>query len=319
MRIYAAGMEQKIDRVLPLFGRLEDKTSIPQLWSYGILLDYTPARIQKITSLISDMHLIIDSGAFSCWKNGASITLDAYMSFLDKYHQYFDFIVNLDKIPGEWGKVPSLIEVEEAAREGWRNYNAIKQRYGEDKVIHVFHQGEDFKWLGRMVARCQYIGLSPANDRSVSEKMRWLDVTMKYVTDANGEPVVKLHGFAVTGVDMMLRYPWESVDSISWIMRSINSIYVPVRGSYLARRVVLLNKKSSQYYTAADGFPHLAEAEQRAVVQYIEDNGYTLSDMEIQTYSRYELNLLYMRRLSKEINEIKGNCPIFMGKKRRFF
>lgn len=61
-----------------------------------------------------------------------------------------------------------------------------------------------------------YIGLSPANDRTVTEKKIWLNSCMPYVTDSEGKATIKFHGFAVTSFDLMRRYPWESIDSSTW-------------------------------------------------------------------------------------------------------
>lgn len=177
-------------------------------------------------------ELMIDSGAFSAWTRQMDITVKEYTHFCLQHVHDADVIVNLDCIPGKYGeKNPSIKERRRSAKEGWSNYlYMLKHGIPKDKLLHVFHQGEEFKWLRRIVSKMGYIGLSPANDRTTEEKVEWLDRCMEYVTDNEGLPIVKFHGFAVTSLRIMLRYPWYSVDSTSWLMKSRNGQILVPRG-----------------------------------------------------------------------------------------
>src|SRR5208283_3179654 len=100
----------------------------------------------------------------------------------------------------------------------------------KEKVIHVFHQGEAWKWLDQMVDEMDYIGLSPGNDRSREEKIDWLMNCMRYVTDRDGRPIIKFHGFAVTSLRIVRLFPWASIDSSTWgIAAGIGRIMIPRR------------------------------------------------------------------------------------------
>jgi hypothetical protein len=45
----------------------------------------------------------------------------------------------------------------------------------------------------------------------------WLDrVFDKFLTNPDGTPKVKVHGFGLTTPDLLFRYPWYSVDSGTW-------------------------------------------------------------------------------------------------------
>lgn len=174
--------------------------------------------------------LIMDSGAFSAWAKGIEIDLDAYIAFCLEYIDQITYVVNLDVIPAKPGqKNISQEEIERSASAGYRNAKRM-MRAGipKEKLIHVFHQNENFEWLEKMVEEFDYIGLSPANDRTTQEKMVWLDSCMPYVTDSKGFPTVKFHGFAVTAHSLMMRYPWFSVDSASWCQQAGRGVaYVP--------------------------------------------------------------------------------------------
>lgn len=158
--------------------------------------------------------LILDSGAFSVWSNGGTIDIDAYAVFAkelqDRLPSWVDYrIVNLDVLPGKFGERPTDKQREESAEQGWANMLYLESK--GLKVIHVFHQHEDFKWLEKMMAHSDYIGISPANDLSQAEKDRWLAKCFSITRDK-----IKTHGFAVTAAAQIYKYPFFSVDSSSW-------------------------------------------------------------------------------------------------------
>lgn len=160
---------------------------------------------------------MLDSGAYSAWNSGVPIDIDQYIAYIRENIQHIDCYVALDVIPGSFGVVPTAAEVEASAEKSWENLLYMEEHGLEP--IPVFHMGEQFKWLRKMVDHgCSYIGISPANDRTTQAKQLWLDRVFNEITDADGHPVVKTHAFGVTSVPLMLRYPWESVDSTTWIL-----------------------------------------------------------------------------------------------------
>lgn len=176
------------------------------------------------------MTLIMDSGAFSAWSKGEKIDFEKYIKYLKHYEKGIDLIVNLDVIPASPGvkRIPQEV-IDASASKGYENYlRLIAEGFSKEKVIHVFHQNEDWHWLDRMVKEIPYIGLSPANDRTTKEKILWLDKCMDHVLDEKGFPLVKFHGFAVTSHELMRRYPWYSVDSSSWCVQAgMGGLYLP--------------------------------------------------------------------------------------------
>ncbi|MFA7671804.1 MAG: hypothetical protein WCY53_06070, partial [Sphaerochaetaceae bacterium] len=176
------------------------------------------------------VSLFLDSGAFSAWAQGVEVNIDEYIQFCLNHLDLVDVIANLDVIPGRPYQRLTQKDIDDSAAQGWKNYKKmLRAGVPKEKLVHIFHQGEDMKWLRRMVAEIPYIGLSPANDKTTNQKIMWLDSCMEYVTDKkDGMPIVKFHGFAVTSLRLMLRYPWYSVDSTSWVVTGrLGSIYVP--------------------------------------------------------------------------------------------
>lgn len=160
---------------------------------------------------------MLDSGAFSAWNCGKEVDLDHYIAFIRAHAEYLDYYVALDVIPGAFGVTPTPEEVEVSAARSWDNL-LYMEAHGL-QPIPVFHMGEQFKWLRRMVEHgCPYIGISPANDRTTGAKRVWLDRVFDEITDPEGKAVVKTHAFGVTSIDLLMRYPWYSADSTTWIM-----------------------------------------------------------------------------------------------------
>ena len=176
------------------------------------------------------VDLVLDSGAFSVWKRGETLTLPMYIDFLDRQGDIFEAIVNLDVIPGRWTVKPSAAEVEESASKG--RANALALRKAGHEVMPVFHMGENLVWLKRMIDDgFKYIGISPANDRQGPEKVAWLDDVFEFLCGTKGYPAVKTHGFGVTAVPILYRYPWYSADSVTWLLvGGYGGILVPKPG-----------------------------------------------------------------------------------------
>ncbi|MGA3115759.1 MAG: hypothetical protein ABSF90_15155 [Syntrophobacteraceae bacterium] len=178
--------------------------------------------------------IIIDSGAFSVWNKGETIDFNKYLQYCMDNIKNATYVVNLDIIPGQPGDKNLRLmqsEVECSASEGYENYKKMIQAgIPKEKVIHVFHQGESWKWLEHMADEMTYIGLSPGNDRSREEKIDWLMDCMKYVTDCDGRPIIKFHGFAVTSLKAVRLFPWASIDSSTWgIAAGLGRIMIPRR------------------------------------------------------------------------------------------
>lgn len=187
----------------------------------------------------------MDSGAFSVWSQGATVDLHAYLKFCHR-HPDTSYFVNLDVIPGRPNDKSSLTKdaIEESCKQSWRNYKSMLAELPKEKVIPVFHQNDNFKWLDKYLEfGTPYIGISPANDSRTNSiqikrkgliqqpqntKTEWLEKVRPFIFDKAGRPIVKTHGFAVTSYPLMKYWEWHSVDSASWkLVGAWGSIYYP--------------------------------------------------------------------------------------------
>ena len=158
----------------------------------------------------------LDSGAYSAWSRGTQIDLDEYIAFIKANIEVIEVYACLDCIPGVPGKNASNQERNEAAELTWKNYLYMKSE-GLDP-LPVYHYGEDAEFLERMLAYgCPYIGIGGLVGIPSDKRRLWLDRVFTRITDDKGMPIVKTHGFGMTSVPLIFRYPWYSVDSTTWI------------------------------------------------------------------------------------------------------
>lgn len=166
--------------------------------------------------------LFCDSGAFSVHTGKADVTQDEYIEYINSIIEDVDVFAQLDTIPGTFGKPKKPEDYEKSANESWENFlymrNKVKYKH---KIMPVFHFGEDVKYLKQMLEyvdedgeKLDYIGLSPANDASVKDRMQYLQ-NMYDIIRASSNPGVKTHVYGFTSLTAMSKFPCYSADSIS--------------------------------------------------------------------------------------------------------
>lgn len=170
--------------------------------------------------------VFIDSGAFTAFTKGTKIDLNAYIDYCHKNADIIEMISVLDEINPD--------NVNQAVKTTVNNLFEMK-RQGLEGVIPTFHMGEPEEVLKFYVDNYPYISLGGMVGISVKQLMVWLDrMWSKYLTNDDGTPKIKVHGFGITSLPAMLRYPWTSVDSSTWVQWSAaGMILLPERGVQL--------------------------------------------------------------------------------------
>jgi hypothetical protein len=255
--------------------------------------------------------IIIDSGAFSAWNRGEEIDFDKYIEYA---HQAINDaselgaeirIVNLDVIPGKVGQTKSLTKnfsnpdnaevIEKAAKKGYKNLR--KMLKNGITPIHVFHQGENPKWLDRMVEKTDYIGISPANDMPALSRRNWIESVFDYLYKNNID--VKTHGFAVHSREVLINYPWTSCDAASWrLTAGMGNIYFPAGGYKnpdFSKKAIVLNVSEK---TTGRGIGKMTNK----VVEILEESGFSYEDLQ-SWQTRTRLNVRYFLALEEWINK----------------
>jgi len=270
-------------------------------------------------------NIIIDSGAFSVWKSGKEIDLDAYVDYAKeairkgKERNKNVRIVNLDVIPGKVGQSTGLNRnqkkenraiIDEAAKEGYKNL--IKMLRRGVTPIHVFHQGESWKWLNKMIEKTDYIGISPANDMSIPAKKEWIRSVFEYLERNNVK--VDTHGFAVWMPTILRDFPWTSCDAATWrLVAAWGCIYYPQGGfqnpDYSKPPLIL----SVSEKRVGKGL----QAATPGKLRILERDGYSYEALQ-KWERRAEVNIRYFLGLQEWLNKKKARTE-FRARTKGFF
>lgn len=213
------------------------------------------------------VNLFLDSGAFSAWSQGAEININEYIDFIKKNKKYIDVYANLDAI-GDPGK--TLANQRTMEKAGLR-------------PLPCFHYGEPIKYLKTYLKEYDYIALGGMVPISTKDLKPWLDdLFLNHLCDKKGNPKVKIHGFGMTALSLMLRYPWWSVDSTSWVVTGrMGGILIPrkTNGEYDFTKnplKVTVSAKSPANKKKEAHFSTSSPAQQRIFRQYFEAKGFKL-------------------------------------------
>lgn len=204
-------------------------------------------------------NVILDSGAYSAWRSGKPVNLDAYCTYLLKNCDWIGSYVALDVImPGN---------PEEAAAQSFKNYEYMRGK-GLDP-IPVFHVGEDISWLHRMLdAGATYIGLSASSLVSRNKVDDWYATAWSHLVTADGLPVVKAHAFGEGRLQSLKRFPWYSADSTSWIYAAQRTGLAPMLDG---RRVAMRN--DGAHTSSAQDIDMMAAPDAAAFEAFIDQAG----------------------------------------------
>lgn len=266
----------------------------------------------KVRTMIkpTDFRFFLDSGAFSAWSKGAVIDLDEYIEFIKANIEYLDVYACLDVIPGAPGRNATQAEREAAAGASWENYLYMRS-HGLDP-LPVYHYGEDFKWLDNMLAYgCSYIGIGGLVGIPSDKRVLWLDRVFTKLTNERGEALIKTHGFGMTALPLIFRYPWYSVDSTSWIKASMTGmVYLPqvVDGRFVFDRTPMNCSVSDRSPNAKEGGKHantFSAGMRKILDEWLAICGKTFEEVSASYQHRATCNATFFRKVSEE----KANRP----------
>lgn len=265
-------------------------------------------------------NVLLDSGAFSAWNKGAQIDLKEYIKFVKANSHLVGDYVCLDTIPGSMGRMDRSQEsIDKSAAASYKNQQIMKD--AGLRPIPVFHQGEKMEWLERYVAEGEpYIGISPYMRSTQSTLIAWLDECFTRITDKEGRPVVKTHGFGVTSHEVLWRYPWQSVDSTTWaIAPAYGMLILPAQGIDGDADMRL---PARQFYVG-DGaidsdtrkrIDSLGDFENKWLHKYAEICGTSVVAFRNDQYSRTTAHIMYFKLVEQARGEVR-----FAQRRARFF
>lgn len=247
--------------------------------------------------------LFIDSGAFSIHTGNATTTVEEYIDYLNSIDEYTDVFAQLDTIPGKFGQPKSAEDYAESARKSWDNFLYMRTKLkSPHKLMPVFHFGEDFSALQRMLSwrdengqLLDYIGISPANDASQQEKNVYLQNVADVIASSDN-PTVKTHLYGMTSLDALSKYPCYSADSIS---HRLIAGYAKILSVNFG--IISVSKKSRTSKTKSSmSFVETAdEYNMKKLTDEIEALGFTLEQIEESSSARVAMNMHNIQKLIK--------------------
>lgn len=233
--------------------------------------------------------------------------LEDYIQFLHINKDYYDMYVTLDLIfePKLSWEVTEYIESQGL------------------NPIPVFHYGEDFEWLKKMIDRYDYIGIGGlGQDVTKSRFKEWAEKVFGFICGPrkNDEPwknpKIKTHGFAVAATELITEYPWYSCDSSTWTtLGRTGSVYIPhpvfsnkhelLGFDYL--HVPLIIPATARRAKEAIHIDNRSKTITKYIEQYLSQFGITINDLKYDYDARDMINMWFYFQLEKQSRQIYKN------------
>lgn len=255
------------NRLVSYHGLIRDR------WGVGETKRFEEFKMAKLKRRKKQPLLFLDSGAFSAWSK--QIEIDIY--------DYIKFIKDNIKLLTTYAVLDAIGDPEETLQ---------NQKIMEEEGLSplpCFHYGEDIGYLEHYLQNYDYIALGGMVPISTRDLQVWLErVFEQYVCDETGMPKVKIHGFGMTSHKLMVRYPWYSLDSTSWVLTGrFGGVYVPKKKNGEYNYVndpwkVDVSSKSSSTKHEGKHFSNFTDAEQQVISDYIKKKGFCIGKSEIR-------------------------------------
>lgn len=298
MRLYIAGAIQNgmylgstYDRCTPV-----QRSHIRGAGNYLESYHYFNSERSAAKPRAEGLKVFLDSGAFSAFTKNAVIDLPTYCDFIRRNSDIIEVASVLDGI-GD----PLLT---------WQNQKRMEEL--GTRPLPCFHYGEDERYLTHYIDNYEYItlgGMVPISNRDLYV---WLDrLWSRYLTDEHGRARLRVHGFGMTSVPLMKRYPWYSVDSSSWVQIPMNgSIMHPDYG------VIAISSTSPNRKTEGRHFDTFSHAEQAQLALEFNRLGYTASELRVNYRARWTFCIWAFTELGARIT---ARPPVFTGSLQELF
>lgn len=241
--------------------------------------------------------VFIDSGAFTFWKIKRGLTkasnkikdmtdeeyLNEYIDYINLNEDNIILAAQLDCIPNSKDEE----EIQRAADVTWENYLYMRTKVNNpDILLPVYHIGEDISNLQRMIDfGCEYVALGGLVGKSKRQKEEFLDFVFEYIKNSNN-PNLMTHAFGMTSKELLVKYPFTSCDSTSWMIPGNNGQIATDLGTFC----MIDSQKNDKKHV--DNIPTELRTE---LEKYVTDRGYTFESLKNYT----QRHLMYLDDIFK--------------------
>lgn len=187
--------------------------------------------------------VVLDNGAFSAWRQGKPYDFAGFAAWVSKWIRHPCV---------EWAVIPDVIDGDEAQNDAlvdaWEMPPAVS--------VPVFHMHEDIDRLVRLAERFPRLALGSSGAYATVGTEQWwarMADMMDAICDAEGRPLVKLHGLRMLDPGVFSKLPLSSADSTN-VARNVG-IDSAWRQSYApdsrAMRALILMERIERHASAA--------------------------------------------------------------------
>jgi len=171
------------------------------------------------------------------------------------------------------------------------------------KPIPCFHVGEDERYLEYYIKNYEYLALGGMVGVSDKQLCIWLDrIWRKYLLDGKGYPKIKVHGFGITSYSIMKNYPWQSVDSSTWIqLAKFGNIVTPNNW------ILPISKRSPKLFDNGKHVLTYTDIEKDYIFKMIKEQGFDSEKLSINRESRAAYNIHSFIKINEQINKDHKN------------
>lgn len=223
--------------------------------------------------------------------------VDRYAEFIKTYKDGIDYYANVDVIF-------------DPAR-SWKVLKYLEEEHGLNPVP-VIHHGTPLKWLQKHLdAGYEFIGIGGvAQQESRGNYYDWADSVFNMICDNKDRlPCVRTHGFAMTAYPLLIRYPWWSVDSVSWAKQAgFGGLFIPHKrkGEYTfaenpySFQISHNSKQKSKYHGHFNDMP---PKHKKLIVEWLEYIEMDLDEVQEWYPVRAKANLMFFQKLQEWLPE----------------
>ena len=232
-------------------------------------------------------RVFLDSGAFSAYTLGKEVELGAYVQFIQQ---------NKDIIREEDGVLLAAV-LDSIGDDLGTWVNQQKMEKMGITPVPCFHYGEDERYLDFYSNNYDYISLGGLVGAPTPVLIKWLDrMWDRYLVDGAGRAKLKVHGFGVTSIPIMNRYPWRSCDSSSWVQNtSFGAVITEKYGT------INISEKSPSRHDKGQHITTMSKPEKKAIEGYIQDKGFDIKRLATHYPSRAAFNVMAYEEIGKTI------------------
>lgn len=237
------------------------------------------------------VEIFLDSGAFSAHTLGVTLSIDEYCDYIKRND---DLIRRVDGI--------LMASVLDGIGDPFLTYQ--NQKRMEElgvRPLPCFHSNEDERYLDYYVANYEYITLGGLVGAGPAQLEVWLDrMFERHILDGAGNPKTRVHGFGITSVPLMERYPWFSCDSSSWIQTtSFGGITIPGYGN------LDISNESPNRHVAGQHYTTLSPPEREKLDRMFREQGFDPELIQTRYLGRATYNIWAYQEMERIINEKK--------------